>query len=249
LGKDREVGFLIGAYGKEIAVLGSSASVLDQIGPNFRARLEWPPGLARRGRPLVLFDVERGRALVEVTSHPTRPSMHAGVSSEVAAHRVVSLAELEGDRVGLLAMGGLAAEAAGLATLDEATGTFGPFTRLARWSEAVSASDPRCQGKRRGEARALVAFEGPTWFRWDLRSMPSTRLSGRAMVLVRWSEDRVCIDAIDAELADVARVSDKTYLVAQFGSPSSEAALLTDAIAQPLVCRIAKPQAPALKVP
>jgi hypothetical protein len=89
-----------------------------------------------------------------------------------------------------------------LAPIDPDAGTLGPEERLPRLAAAALGSAPACAGGQRpGEARVVLPFEG--LFGLDRAALPGVlTIAGGGVAVLRWSRQRVCLDAVEIAVRD-----------------------------------------------
>lgn len=89
-----------------------------------------------------------------------------------------------------------------LAPIDPDAGTLGAEERLPRLATAALGSAPACAGGQRpGEARVVLPFEG--LFGLDRASLPGVlTTAGGGVAVLRWSRQRVCLDAVEIAVRD-----------------------------------------------
>ncbi len=119
----------------------------------------------------------------------------------------------------------------------------GPPVALAAWSTLTAADDPACRADG-GGYRAVVQTTGP-WVRLRLLGSP-VEATGPMLARVRWSKERVCLEAIEVrgspvQLGEAREV--ETYVVARFVG-QGEAGMVGVSpgveLRQPLRCAIAR---------
>ncbi|MDI3290743.1 hypothetical protein [Polyangium sp. 15x6] len=146
-------------------------------------------------RVLVLGEIRRRMTFEEHGQAPTRPPVFMGQERDSGGRRPVTLARRDDGAIGLLLWDGSPPRVTAVAELDPATQSPRPRTALAPWSTATPADDPRCK-KAKGW-RALVPLEPGSWFGIDTRALPGVSLRAAGAALLRWTEERVCVEALD----------------------------------------------------
>ncbi len=113
---------------------------------------------------------------------------------------------------------------------------------LAPWSTLTSAEDPACRADASG-FRAVVQTAGP-WIRL-VGAEPTPDEDAPMLARVRWSRQRVCLDAVELRAADTAVSSDslvETWAVVRLAPPGAAAKVVMvpgNEIRQPLACALA----------
>lgn len=91
--------------------------------------------------------------------------------------------------------------AAALAPIDRALGALSAEEPLRALTSLALGTDPACAGARPGEARVVLPFEGEIGL--DRAELPGVLDAGTGGVaMLRWSRDRVCLDAIELAVKD-----------------------------------------------
>ena len=198
LGKDGDVGLLLISDKHEVLVFRDELTTL----PLFESRRYFsddarsPPGLViAPDQALVLGDIRRRSALEEHSLGTQRAPVYLGQERDSSTRKPMALATRDDNTQGLIVWEGFPSQAAAVSELDAKSRTFRPLTSLAAWTTATMGDDPRCKNMRAWTA--LVPIDPTMWF--DLKQLASSgvSLNSTGMMLVRWSSERLCIDAID----------------------------------------------------
>ncbi|HRI66285.1 MAG TPA: hypothetical protein PK156_18685, partial [Polyangium sp.] len=202
LGKDGDVGLLIISDKHELLVFGDELTTL----PLFEQRRYMsddtrnPPGLLLGpNQAVILADVRRRSTLEEHSLGTPRAPIYLAQERDYASVRKqAALARRDDGVQGLLAWEGSPPQMAAVSELDSKSRTFLPLAPLAPWSSATMGDDPRCKNVRGWSA--LVPIDPTLWF--DLKGLAArgVDVSSTGMLLVRWSAERLCIDALDVGL-------------------------------------------------
>jgi hypothetical protein len=118
---------------------------------------------------------------------------------------------------------------------------------LAPWSSLAAAEDAACR-KDAGGFRAIVQTKS-SWVRLRGSRSASDLLAPEMSARVRWSADRVCLEAIEVPDAviDFAQMQMAPFVVARFTSPPAAGrvgVLLGSEMRQPLACTLSPPGPP-----
>ncbi|MRG95066.1 hypothetical protein [Polyangium spumosum] len=199
-------------------------------------------------RALVLGEIRRRMSLEEHGQAPMRPPVFLGQERDGGSRRPMALGRRDDGALGLLLWDGSPPRVVAIAELDPKTQSPRPRAPLAPWSTATTADDPRC--KKASGWRALVPIEPSSWLGIDTRALPGVTLRGLGAALVRWSESRVCVEAID--VAAERRPDDGTrsegHLVVRWeasGAARRGAALLSGGLRQELACKLEPAEEPS----
>ncbi len=199
LGKDDEVGFLLISDKHEILLFRDELTTL----PLFENRRYFsddtrtPSGLVTApNQALILGDIRRRTALEEHGIGPQRAPVYLGQERDSSTRKPMALATRDDKAQALIVWEGFPSQVAAVSELDVKSRTFLPFTPLAPWTTATMGDDPRCK-KSKNAWTALVPIDPTLWF--DVKQLASSGISvsTTGMMLVRWSSERLCIDAID----------------------------------------------------
>lgn len=140
-----------------------------------------------------------------------------------------------------------------LTTIDPTRGTLGPEEPLVSLSKLQLGTDPRC-AEAPDDARVLLVFTHEIGL--NSQNLPGIRDTEHGgLAILRWSKQRVCLDAIDINVNDERYEADLMIhvpqgpirkLVAHFNKPNSgqgTLALITYAteVRQPVVCEGTSP--------
>jgi hypothetical protein len=256
LGPSGEVDLLLAGDQSELFVSGDKIAVM----PVFEPRRYYGDGAGLTGvslpggRALLLGDARRRLALEDHGPGPVLPPLYIGLDRYQHRRRFMALARRDDGTLGVLVADGGAPETAGVAEIDRVAGTLRPVTRLAPWSTALTADDPRCKKGADPRAwQALLVIDPSTWLALDESMLPGVTLAYHGLLRVRWGAERVCVEAIDAAARDAHRRSESNRswsLVARWtgdkdrgaadrgGSASAGAALRAPDLRQEIVCRI-----------
>ena len=240
-----DVDMLLGGEQTELLVSGDRISVI----PAFETRRYYYgdaglTGLALPGgRALVLGETRRRLSLEDHGPGPTPPPIFLGVDRSSLRRRPLAIARRDDGTLGVIVADGGAPETAGVAVLDRLAGSVGPVERLAPWSTAVTAGDPRCKkGVDPRAWEALLVVDPSTWLSLDAAALPGITLGHQGLLRVRWGVDRVCLLALDAAATDATQRGEAARswnLVARWsGERDRGAALRTADLRQDLVCRL-----------
>jgi hypothetical protein len=96
-----------------------------------------------------------------------------------------------------------------------------PTVTLAPWSTLTGADDPTCKADA-GGFRGIVQVVAP-WVRL-VGSEPAPEQDAPMVARVKWSKDRVCLEAIELRASDIASAGDtplETWMIARFSSPAT----------------------------
>jgi len=223
------------------------------------------PGLrTANNRAMILGDNRRRSALEEHGFSPQKPPFYFGFDRDPNRRRGVTLGRRDDGSVGVLVFDSAAPEMAGVGPFDRIATTLGATQRLAPWSTIVTADDPACRADKRSY-RALIPMDPSLWFTLDSEKLPGVTLAKQGIALVRWSEDRVCLEAIDVAVLDPRRRPDSPAgenLVIRWGAPvtptktptkdtpspgQTVGALRSLELMQPLTCTLQRPAATSSK--
>lgn len=257
-----DVSLLIAGDTSELLVSGDRITSL----PAFEARrysygdtFGWGGLSLPSGHALMLGDTRRRLSLEEHGVSPPPPPLYLSVDRELGRRRPMTLGRRDDGAVGLLVFDGSAPATVGVADIDLRGEGLRGIKKLAPWSSLITADDPRC-GDERDAYRALVILDPSGWFELDQARLPGVSLAKQGMALVRWGEERVCIEALDAAALDSRRRAEGTRsmsLVVRWGGrekgghgkgnrgPSSaesrvNAALRAPDLRQDLRCEVAR---------
>lgn len=198
LGKDEEVGLLLISDKHETLVFRDELTTL----PLFEHRryfsddTRYPPGLVPGpNQALILGDIRRRSALEEHNVGAQHAPIYLGQERDSSTRKPMALASRDDNTQGIIVWEGFPPQVAAVSELDAKSHTFLPFTRLAPWSTVTMGDDPRCKNMRAWTA--LVPIDPTMWF--DVKRLASNgvSLANTGMMVVRWSSERLCIDAID----------------------------------------------------
>ncbi|MEO7330464.1 MAG: hypothetical protein ABI193_17950, partial [Minicystis sp.] len=186
--EDRAVGVDLGA---RVVVLrpASDALIVSAADPPPRRRDEGPRA-ARRAPSAEPVGVAIPSALHELHRTPVPSGLRSfALGAGVRDGKPVTLVlDVNGEAL--------------LAPVDAEAGTLGAAERVPPLAAAALGSDPACAGGQRpGEARIVLPFEGAIGLdRAALRGVLATGSAGVAVL--RWSRDRVCLDAVEMAVRD-----------------------------------------------
>lgn len=223
------------------------------------------PGIrTANAKATLLGDNRRRSALEEHGYSPQKPAFYFAFDREVNRRRGLTLGRRDDGGTGILVLDSAAPEMVGVAPFDRVATTLGDITKLAAWSTIVTADDPVCRADKKGY-RAIVPVDPALWFTLDATALPGVTLAKQGIALVRWSEERVCLEAIDVAVNDPRRRPDAATgenLVIRWGpsptakAPSKEVALPAGKtvgalrsleLMQPLACSLERPATAAAK--
>jgi hypothetical protein len=216
-------------------------------------------------RALILGDNRRRSTLEEHGASPQKPAFYYAFDRDVNRRRGLTLGRRDDGAPGFLVLDAAAPETAGVAPFDRVATALGGVTKLAPWSTLVTADDAACRADKKGY-RALVNVDPSLWFSLDSAKLPGVTLGKQGIALVRWSEERVCLEGIDVAVIDPRRRADSPSgesLVVRWGAaPAAKAgakdkdavppgqvvgALRSLELMQPLTCSLERPAAPVAK--
>lgn len=198
LGKDNDVGLLLISDKNEIVVWADELTNL----PLFEQRRYMsddgrnPAGLLLSpNQATIIGDIRRRITFEEHGPGTQRAPVFFAPDRDGSARKPMTLARRDDGAQGLLVWEGAPPQSAAASQLDTNAHVFQPFTPLAPWSTATMGDDPQCKNVRGWNA--LVPFEPALWF--DVKGFAEMGLDSSlsGMLLVRWSSERLCIDAID----------------------------------------------------
>ncbi|MBK9264956.1 MAG: hypothetical protein IPM54_34890 [Polyangiaceae bacterium] len=244
LGKDGDVGLLIISDKHELVVSGEALTPL----PLFEARRYMPddgrttPGLLLApNQALILGDIRRRMALEEHGIGTQRAPVFLAQERDSSSRKPMALARRDDGTVGLVVWEGSPPRIAAVSELDGTARAFGDFSPLASWTTATMGDDPRCK-KERGW-NVLVPLDPTSWFDVKAIAAAGIELSGVGSMLVRWSAERLCIDAIDVGVATRMGYDWRydNHLVVRFrpsGKKRRGGALLAEGTRRPIDCRL-----------
>jgi len=212
------------------------------------------PGLRTASSRALLFgDMRRRAALEEHGTSPQKPPLYFAFERDPNRRRVLALGRRDDGSNALLVLDAASPETAGVSVLDRVATTLGPITKLAPWSSLTTADDPACRADKKA-VRALVPIDPSTWLALDPAGLPGVTLAKQGIALVRWSEERICLEAIDVAVLDPRRRPDLPAgenLVVRWSAPSGKAppagaavgegavgALRSLELTQPLTCSL-----------
>lgn len=166
------------------------------------------PGLRTASNRALLFgDFRRRASLEEHGAAPQKPPFFFTFDREASRRRALTMGRRDDGSLGVLVLDSAAPETAGVAPFDRLTSTLGATAKLAPWSSLATADQPACRADKKGY-RAIVALDPSTWFALDSVKLPGVTLAKQGIALVRWSEERVCLEAIDVAVLDPRRRPD-----------------------------------------
>ena len=177
-------------------------------------------------RALLFGDFRRRAALEEHGTSPQKPPIYFAFERDPNRRRVLAMGRRDDSSVAILVLDAAAPETAGVAVLDRVATALGPLTRLAPWSSLTTADDPGCRADKKGY-RALLSIDPSTWLALDPAGLPGVTLAKQGLALVRWGEERVCLEAVDVAVLDPRRRPDAPAgenLVVRWGAPSASKA-------------------------
>ncbi|MDI1445730.1 hypothetical protein [Polyangium sp. 6x1] len=193
-----EIGLLFVTDKHELVATNERVTMLPLFEPRRYATSEGGSGgglLLGPERALVLGDMRRRMTIEDHGQAPLRPPVFVGQERDTGARRPLTLARRDDGAIGLLLWDGSPPRVVAVAELDPATLSPRPRKPLAPWSTATPADDPRC--KKATGFRALVPMEPSAWLGLDTRALPGVTLRASGAALVRWTEERVCVEALD----------------------------------------------------
>ena len=209
------------------------------------------PGLRPASSRALLFgDMRRRAALEEHGTTPQKPPFYFAFDRDPNKRRVLAMGRGEDGSNAVLVLDAAAPETAGASILDRVATTLGPLVKLAPWSSVTTADDPACRADKKG-LRALVPMDPSTWLELDGAALPGVTFAKVGIALVRWSEERVCLEAIDVSVNDPRRQAAGENLVVRWTAPAGKAppkdtaagegatgALRSLELMQPLTCSL-----------
>ncbi len=217
------------------------------------------PGLRTANAKVTLLGDNRRRSALEEHGYsPQKPAFYFAFDREVNRRRGLTLGRRDDGGTGILVLDSAAPEVAGVAPFDRVAASLGDFTKLAAWSTLLTADDAACRADKKGY-RALIPIDPSLWFTLDTVKLPGVTLAKQGIALVRWSDERVCLEGIDVAVLDPRRRPDGPTgenLVIRWGpSPSGKApskdtplaagqtigALRSLELMQPLACSLERP--------
>lgn len=224
------------------------------------------PGIRTATNKALLFGDNRRRSALEEHGYsPQRPAFYFGFDREPNRRRGVTLGRRDDGSTGVLVLDSAAPEVAGVSPFDRVAMNLGAVQRLAPWAAVVPADDPACKADKKGY-RALVSVDPSQWFSLDTAKLPGVTLGKVGLALVRWSDERVCLEALDVAVLDPRRRADapagENLVIRWIPSPTAPAkapvrdstppgqtigALRSLELLQPLTCSLQRPVAAATK--
>jgi hypothetical protein len=243
-----DVDLLIADSEGELLVTRDAITVLPALNTGRHAPSGGLPsgGLAAPGgRALVLAELPpRRRTLEDHGKGPARPPLFLGADYALRK-RPVALARRGDGAMGMLVTDGGAFGTAGIAVFDPRAGHFGEVSRLAPWITVLAGDDPGCGGPKadgRASWSALLLVDPAPWLSLDEGALPGMALAHEALMLVRWSQGKLCLDAIDAAVTDHEgrRAANRMWnlVVRWAGGKERGAVLRAPDLRQELTCRI-----------
>ncbi|MDC0742066.1 hypothetical protein [Polyangium mundeleinium] len=239
-----DVGLLFVTDKHELVVTNERVATLPLFEPRRYTVADAAPGaglLLGPERALVLGEIRRRMTIEEHAQAPLRPPVFVGQERDTGGRRPMTLARRDDGAIGILLWDGSPPRVVAVAEIDPATSSPRPRTPLASWTTATPADDPRC--KKATGWRALVPMEPSAWLGFDPRALPGVSLRASGAALVRWTEERVCVEAIDVgaerRLDDVTR--SEGSLVVRWeasGSKRRGAVLQAGGLRQELTCKL-----------
>lgn len=206
-------------------------------------------------RALLLGDYRSRSAWSSLEEHgaaPQKPPFYFAYDRDANRRRVATMGRRDDGAVGVIVIDGAAPDTAAVAEFDRVASTLGPLRRLAPWSSLLTADDPAC-GADRTAYRALVTIDPSVVFSLDPAKLPGVELAKQGLLLVRWGEERVCLEAVDLAVTDPRRRTESATgenLVIRWApagkgaaAPPGEAAgaLRSLELTQPLACSLSRP--------
>lgn len=190
------------------------------------------PGLrTAANRAFVFGDFRRRSSLEEHGVPPQRPPFYFSFDRETNRRRTLTLGKRDDGSVGVLVLDAAAPETVGVAPFERVASTFGSLIKLAPWSTVTTADDAACRADKKAYL-TLVAVDPSTWFTLDAEKLPGVTLGKQGLALVRWGEERVCLEAIDVAVVDARRRGDVgpgENLVIRWGGAAAGKASAKDA--------------------
>lgn len=169
------------------------------------------PGLRTASNRALIFGDFRRRGswsmLEEHGAAPQRPPFYFALDRDANRRRVATIGRRDDGSLGLIVLDGAAPETVSVSEFDRVATVLGPLTKLAPWSSLVTADDPACSADKKGY-RALVPLDPSVHFMLDSSELPGVSLGKQGIALVRWSEERVCLEAVDLAVLDPRRRPD-----------------------------------------
>jgi hypothetical protein len=169
------------------------------------------PGLRTASNRAMLFgDFRRRGSWSTLEEHglaPQKPPFYFAFDRDTNRRRVMTMARRDDGAMGLIVLDGAAPETVSLSAFDRVATVLGPLIRLAPWSSLVTADDPAC-GADKKAYRALVPLDPSVHFTLDAAKLPGVTFGKQGIMLVRWSEERVCLEAVDVAMVDPRRRPD-----------------------------------------
>lgn len=198
LGKDEDVGLLLISDKHEILVFRDELTTLSLFETRryFSDDSRYPPGLVTApNQALILGDIRRRSALEEHSIGTQRAPVYLGQERDSSTRKPMALATRNDNTQGLIVWEGFPSQVAAVSELDAKSRTFRPFTSLASWTTATMGDDPRCKNMRAWTA--IVPIDPTMWF--DVKGLAANgvNINSMGLMIVRWSSERLCIDAID----------------------------------------------------
>jgi hypothetical protein len=196
------------------------------------------------GHSLLFGDVRRRLTIEEHGGAQSPPPMLLGVDRDGLRRRPLTLVRRDDGTLGVVVLDGLGADGAGVVAFDRTTLALGASKPLASWSQVVAADDPKCSA-REGAWRGLLLVDPSAFFELDSASLPGISLARQGLALVRWTPERVCLEAIDLAVGDARgrgspQPGRNASLVARFDGSKGDgnAALRGPAFREDLACSL-----------
>lgn len=214
------------------------------------------PGLRIANNRALIFGDFRRRASLEEHGHaPAKPPFYFSFDREGNRRRALAMGVRDDGATGVLVLDAAAPETVGLASFDRSTSVLSQVRKLAPWSAMKTADAAVCQQDKKAY-RALLTIDPTVWFKLDDASLPGVSLSKQGLMLVRWSEENVCLEALDVAVMDPRRRPDGPAgesLVIRWTAPvrsktpakeavssNMNAALRSLELMQPLTCSVSQ---------
>lgn len=218
------------------------------------------PGVRTASNRALLFgDYRRRNAFSSIEEHgvsPQKPPFYFAFDRDSNRRRVATMGRRDDGSIGVIVLDGAAPETASVSALDRVATTLGPLTKLAPWSSLVTADHPACSADKKAY-RVLVPLDPSVHFTLDASKLPGVSLGKQGLALVRWGEERVCLEAVDVAVNDPRRRPDSPVgenLVIRWAAPPAAkggareaapaevvGALRSLELTQPLTCSLQRP--------
>lgn len=218
------------------------------------------PGVRTASNRALLFgDYRRRGSFSSIEEHgtaPQKPPFYFALDRDANRRRAATMGRRDDGSLGILVLDGAAPETASLSAFDRLATVLGPMIKLAPWSSLVTADSPACSADKKGY-RTLVPVDPSVYFTLDSVKLPGVTLGKQGLVLVRWSEERVCLEAVDLAVIDPRRRPDSPAgenLVIRWAAPpaargaardvasnETAGALRSLELTQPLTCSLQRP--------